>query len=439
MAAGAVIVIDCCLRLRFAEEFYASTGVAPRQLFLNAFVSLSVPSLHLANDAYLYQVTLLLLQIGLGFCLALGYRTRLVTALSWYLLVSLQARNPVILNSGDSLLAALMFWAMFLPWNRVWSMDARDLPSNVATSVCSAATVGVTMQMVCMYLFAALHKTHPYWTEQGTAIYLSLSLGHHATGAAALLLPYESALRTLTRMVVLTELLLAFAIFAPWPRVRTGFLMLAAVMHLTFGFFLEIGIFRYSPLIGLLALLPLGRLRGDNTTSFEMAPWYTAVPLLGACLLTWAVNLESLGKGREVFLPPPLLALAPAVIGPQHWAVFAGPGLELSGWFAVEIETAETKAYHALTGEEIGTKKPVLVSATYPDDRWRKFMMNLAGMPAGDPFRQNFADWCLRRWNIEHPQKPARSVRVWQVVEETSIGGAATAPRWNLLAQADDD
>jgi hypothetical protein len=436
MAAGIILVVDSCYRLRFAEEFYSQAGVAPRQLFLETQASFQFPALHVANDQYLYQVVLLLAQIGLGLGVAVGYRTRLVTAASWYLLVSLQTRNPLILNSGDSLFAVLLFWAVFLPWNGAWSVDAlrSPLPTDHAASICSAATVGWSMQMVCLYLFAAAHKTHPYWTEQGTAVYLALSMGHHATGWAGLLLPYEESLAVLTRLVIVVELLLAVMVLAPWPKLRTAFLLLAIFMHLTFGFFLEIGIFRFTPLVGLLALIPLGRLQADNGTRFEMTALSTG-PLLGICLLTWAVNLESLGKGRAVLVPPTLLAVAPAIISQQHWAVFAGPGLELSGWFSVELECPDGNSYDALTGRPFSKERPGLVSAIYPDDRWRKFLMNLAGLPLGHPLRQHFADWSLRHWNEQHPDKTATSAKVWQVREETLVGQGKGKPNWNLLAE----
>jgi hypothetical protein len=54
-----------------------------------------------------------------------GWRTRLATAASWLLLVSLQVANPLLTNNGDILLRMLLLWGMFLPLGARWSLDAR--------------------------------------------------------------------------------------------------------------------------------------------------------------------------------------------------------------------------------------------------------------------------------------------------------------------------
>jgi hypothetical protein len=46
---------------------------------------------------------------------ALGYYTRLAMFLSWYPVISLHDRNPIILHNGDGVLRLLLFWGMFLP------------------------------------------------------------------------------------------------------------------------------------------------------------------------------------------------------------------------------------------------------------------------------------------------------------------------------------
>ena len=47
--------------------------------------------------------------------LLVGYRTGLATCVSWFMLLSVQARNPIILQGGDVLLRLLLFWGIFLP------------------------------------------------------------------------------------------------------------------------------------------------------------------------------------------------------------------------------------------------------------------------------------------------------------------------------------
>ena len=439
MAAGLVLVVDLTLRCRTASVFLCDQGVAPRQIFLDNYASLAIPSIHLANDTLVFEILLLLVQIAVGICLAVGLHTRLASVISWFLLLSLQQRNPMVLNSGDSLLLMLLFWGMFMPWGRYWSLDARRGQADAEDEpsvVCTGGTVGWALQMVCLYLFAALHKLNPYWWGQDSAVFYALHLSHHATGAAELLTPYPGLLRALAPVVLCFELFLASTLLVPWARFRAIVLAAAAIMHLVFGAFLAIGIFRYSPLIGLIGLVPLGRLcHRDARARVELGS-LSSMALLSIGLLVWAFNLESLGKGKSLFLPAAVTRLAPIVIGPQSWGVFAGPGLEQGGWFSVEVATAGGTNFDAWLGDRpFDRSRPALVSATYPDDRFRKYMLNLASMPAGSPYPQRFALWSRQQWDARHPGQPARAVKVWWVKERTLLSGQREMPSWTLLAE----
>ena len=46
--------------------------------------------------------------------------------------------------------------------------------------------------------------------------------------------------------------------------------------------------------------------------------------------------------------------------------------------------------------------KPDLVSATYKNERWRKYMLNL-WYTINAQHRPYFAAYLLRRWNARHP------------------------------------
>jgi len=52
--------------------------------------------------------------------------------ISWFLLISLQNRNPIVLQGGDILLRMLAFWAMFVPLNAYFSLDRALDTSGVA-------------------------------------------------------------------------------------------------------------------------------------------------------------------------------------------------------------------------------------------------------------------------------------------------------------------
>ena len=80
-------------------------------------------SLHFGSGSSNYQAVLFGIGAILGLALLVGFETRLATIGSWLLLVSLHHRVPPILSGADILLRMLLFWGMFLPLGKVWSID----------------------------------------------------------------------------------------------------------------------------------------------------------------------------------------------------------------------------------------------------------------------------------------------------------------------------
>jgi hypothetical protein len=303
----------------------------------------------------------------------------------------------------------------------------------------SAASIGLVMQMSSVYLFAALHKMHhPFWMTEGTAVLYSLSIDPHATDWARALTAYPQYLKGLSRFVVYAELLAGLALLAPWPRLRLLTLLMCLAMHWSFGAFLEIGIFRWTPWVGLLAMLPplVFRKQGQQVDD-RLAPEARTFVLLALCSLTWAVNLQSLGRGQIALLPPALERLVPSLGSSQYWGVFTGDGLKDDSWHAIEVRTRSGKSYDAWLDRPFSKEKPrLLLSATYPDDRWRKWMMNLPVLVQFPGRGEAFARWWLDEWDRRHPEDLAQHVTVWQVYEPTLTRGASPSLYWQRLAEA---
>lgn len=431
--SGLVLVIDLIHRISHGRIFYSSQGLYPQSLMREMGLMPGLPSVHLISDQWSFLAPVLWLQVVVAVGLLLGFRTRLCTVLNWFLMVSLQLRNPLVNNSGDSLLLAFLFWAMFLPWGECWSLDSRGKPLPEKLRVLSGGTVGFCSQVFCLYFFAALHKLNPMWWSEGNAVFYALSVGHHATSWADWLLPHQDFLRILSRVVIVGEFVIALLALAPFPRVRLVALVTAALMHLGFGTFLAIGTFQFVPLIGLLALLPVF---GKSDCDDKLGSWWS-VPLLACCLLTWAVNIEMLGRGKPVLLPQKVTGYASVLVSDQHWNVFSGQGLEHSGWFAIEVRTEDGKTYDAWRSDAEWTREPPAeIWRTYPDDRWRKWMMNLPSLPRETGIADHFARWSLEEWNRRHPENPAVRVRVWHAVYVTSLSGPPEPTRWIQLSEA---
>jgi predicted DCC family thiol-disulfide oxidoreductase YuxK len=239
--------------------FLTDGGILPRSSLLPTLRPGSV-SLFLANGSYPFALALVLVHILAALALLVGYRTRLATIVCWLLAVSLDARNFLIVQGGDELIALLLFWAMFLPTGAVFSVDAALDQENrrEAPPVLSIATVGLLLQALSVYFFGALLKSGPEWIPQGTAVLYAISLDTYATPFGHWLRQFPSLTYPLTFYVWFLEILSPVLLFFPDRRlaVRSAALVLLMSMHLAFRLCINIGHFWLASLASLAAYIP---------------------------------------------------------------------------------------------------------------------------------------------------------------------------------------
>ena len=128
IAVGALILIDLIHRSTDMVAHYTDIGAFPRSAAIENAYSRWTFSLHMMNGTWQVQAVLFVVAAAFAVALMVGYRTRLATIVSWFLLLSLQNRNWLILP-GDNLMRALLFWAIFLPWGARFSVDKIRNPS----------------------------------------------------------------------------------------------------------------------------------------------------------------------------------------------------------------------------------------------------------------------------------------------------------------------
>src|SRR5262245_35815228 len=119
-------------------------------------------SLHMLDSRLEWQYALFAVMAICALAVVVGYRTQTALFLSWFLLIGLQARNPLILCGGDQLLRCLLFWCLFLPLGSRWSLDARRRPI-IAAPICSLASAALVLQLATMYVTTAVVKSDPMW------------------------------------------------------------------------------------------------------------------------------------------------------------------------------------------------------------------------------------------------------------------------------------
>lgn len=255
-----LLLADLVTRAPSLEAFYTDLGVMPRSFVIDNLQDVWSFSLHLASGRLYFQAFLFVCAGLAALLLLVGWKTRLMTFLSWVLLVSLHVRNPEVLSSGDILLRVLLFWGLFLPLGLHWSVDRaratneQDIPARVL----SVATAAVLLQAAFVYLFTWLLKTGGPWRD-GSAVRLALNWDQGTTwlGRALLELP-PPLLSLMTHGVVGFELLGPLLLFMPifTARVRLMILPLFALMHLTFGTAMILGTFPFVSIVSLIPFLP---------------------------------------------------------------------------------------------------------------------------------------------------------------------------------------
>jgi hypothetical protein len=394
-------------------------------------------SLHLLDGSADFQGALFVLAGLFALALLLGWWTRLATAASWFLLMSLHARNPMILQGGDTLLRLLLFWGIFLPLGARWSLDGLRRPGGrpPGDAEVSAGSAALVLQVCFVYWFSAALKSDPAWRSEGTAVYDALSLDQFATPLAHDLLGFPRLLRVLTFATLGIEAAGPALLFVPW---QTGRVRLAVVagfllFHLVgLRLCLELGPFPWVCAVAWLALLP-GRFWDRVAGQVRLPRWLPARPTDGAAspghptpfllnvlaasflvyVFLWNLRTTDAPRWGEV-LPRRADFIASTFGIDQEWGMFAPCPLKDSGWYVAQGNRRDGSGVDLLRGgAPVCWDEPGLVSTTFPNERWRKYLMNLWERD-NVAHRPLYARYLLRQWNARRKGELAlESVEVY--------------------------
>ncbi len=251
---GIILLFDVAIRYEDVHAFYTDEGVLPRSALPPYNLGMSV---HILDGSLGFQVVLFYLHGFAALALILGWHTRYVLPLAWFLTLSVHSRNTLVLHGGDILLRLLLFWSMFLPLSANYSLDSlsRAPPPR---RVVSMGTVAFILQMCMVYWFAGLLKWGNAWREDGYALYMALNVGHFTTPLGASLLEQHSLLTVLTFSTVILESCGPFLLFVPW---RNWLFRLLAIFsftmfHVSIGLTMLMGIFQPVCIAAWMIFLP---------------------------------------------------------------------------------------------------------------------------------------------------------------------------------------
>jgi hypothetical protein len=261
---GIILICDWIDRLPELAIHYSDAGILPR----NAITGLHPISLHMFSGEWWFQAVLAGIALVFSLLVLVGWRTPFVLLISWFLLISVHSRNPAVMQGGDQLLRAMMFWGMFLPLGARYSVDSSLSPSvphpisqggrGGDKRVLSPASVAYIVQLCLVYWFASTWKWTPEWRTEGTAVYLALKADYFATRFAHFLLGYPEFLRYLTFGTLWLEALGPAVLFFPFAPALQRLLVIFAfiLFHVGLALSLELSNFPWVCCVAWLALLP---------------------------------------------------------------------------------------------------------------------------------------------------------------------------------------
>jgi len=450
IGVAGILLLDLWYRSREIGAFFTDAGILPRHvlLSLNEIGSQSgyqhVWSLHMFSGQYWAQLLLILSAAFFGVWLLFGYRTRLAAVVSWVLLLSLDSRNPDILNSGDVLLRCMLFWSLFLPLGGVWSIDRlinrprSKLPRRF-TSVASAALL---LQLAMMYLFSAIAKMNPVWYWEFSGVYYALNCDAFVKPLGLVLREYTGLMKLLTASSFGLELLGPILVLLPFWTSRIRVVLIAAfwMFHAGLGITMTLGLFPIICIVAWTVFLPtefwdwltprlhglrrrvvVRRLVGYAVSLRRKARSRQSLFLARAEFVRWRndgprswfingilsmlllyVVLWNVREARfwETKVLPLEMTFIGRVLGlDQNWGMFSPIPRTEDGWIVMKGTLRDgTEVNLWQEDRELPWDKPQLVSDTYISQRWRKYLDNLTT----DPYalrRLGFCEWLGHRWN----------------------------------------
>lgn len=435
---GTLILADLLLRVRSLVAFHADAGVLPLTGW-ETYYSNDLTIHTLSGDAW-FQAVLFVIAGLFAVSLLVGYRTRTVTVVSWLLVLSLHGRNPLVLNSGDTLLRMLLFWGMFVPLGERWSVDARRDGSRRGT-VATVATVALLVQVVLVYVVNSLHKLSSDEWLSGEAVVYVMQLDHFSILLGDVVADYPPLLRVVTFvwlvLVTASPLLLVLT-----GRKRAAFATAFVGMHLGMVVTMKIGLF---PLVSVASLLPfyppvlwnaverrasdsgyvewlgdrLDRLAavlpspdpGHTLHSYVSVDLPSARPLFSTIVpwlfLTFVLLSNAYAVNPDDEEPPqPARELLEDVEADQSWQMFAPNPLTETRWYVVPGSLTDGTQVDAFHGGEVDWDPPPDAADTYPSARWRKYMGNVHSLDHTD-VPSYFANYLCDRWNRTHDTRLA--------------------------------
>lgn len=452
MALGGFVLADLAGRWSDILAFQSDGGMVSRALVREW--QPDTWSLYYLSGAPGFAGLLFALAALAAGLLIVGYRTRLMTGVSWLLLASLHNRTPMVCNAGDQLLRMLFFWSLFLPLGQFASVDRRRLghPTR-ACAVSNIASFALLMQVTIMYFVTGLLKLNEQWFD-GSGVAGALSVEWYRRPFGDWLFRFPRLLTATSWYTLVLELVGPLLLWIPWRTHcwRLAMFVAFVLLHVGIEACMTTCLFSFVAIASWLPFLPRefweSRLvrrwlpaaaEPHSTTPAAIPrPWPywggQAVCGLALAYVFWT-NVASLYEPWQSQRWNQWVGSA-STLG-QRWDMFDRPWRG-NLWYVGRGRLKNGRIVDLLSADQaVPPGKPPQLVRRLPNFRWRYFFCRLA-QPEYEPLRQPVAEFLGHRWNSNHP--PDKQIVVLELVlwdEWTLPGPHRGETRSSVLARVE--
>lgn len=420
-----ILLYDLLLRSFELSFFYTDLGATPREVLWHSPFPMGVVwwiSPHMLSGSFAWQAFLFILSALFGVALLLGYRTSWAVAISWFLLMGSQARQPMILQGNDVLLRCALFWSLFVPMGARFSLDslAKNATADHSNRILSWGTAAIILQLSLVYFNAGIPKVSYEWRGDFNALYYVLNMDYFTNPFGYWLLQYPAILVLLTKATLLLEISIPFILLMPFGNAYLRLIAFAIMVGFHLGIYLcmDVGLFSFMCIAYWIVVLPslfwdksiaLISWKFDKVGTESTPPEVLSTPgprWLIPCLLTFVMVMN-----YQRYLNPPMVSDDASIVDTvgritgldQYWAMFS-PGVLKDGlkiWAeGTKADGTKVNLFNPSQDNRLSDRRMIW---TKEDSYARKrfLIWGLYEFPR-DPFSRAFLKMMLEDWNQTH-------------------------------------
>ena len=433
MAVGTLLLIDLSIRSGDLTTMYSDQGVMPIAAVRQQLAGTWYWSLHFFHGSPFFQATLFIVAALLAIALLFGLYTRIATIGSWIMLASIYTRAPYAVNGGDTLLVILLFWSMFLPLGKTWSLDARreharSNPHYSTSVVLSMGTCAILIQVFLVFFCTIIFKLI-YHEDLTNLLQDMLIWGDYNKPLGKWLLGHPTLTWLLSLMTMGLQLVGPWLLFVPWRTATFRLFTIAGfvLFHIGTEMTVTVGLFSYIALAAWTLLLPtefwvascwnpIRRLFSQFTSSNQLRhdseqtksgdvhhrrPPFVVTCIVTVCLL-FVILYNVLGlieRKRGSLTPTAMKRVAEALVLRQKWAMFSKEQ-PTNIWYVAQARLVNGKQVDLLRGGR-PVEHPTR-SSRQPNHRWVKYLQGINKPSTPEIFRMIYAQHLFDTWNATH-------------------------------------